>query len=101
MLEASEGARIAAALAGRKALILQNHGLLTVGETVEAAVWRFIAMDNAAQTQLLAEAAGTPRPIPHEVARHTARQVGTEFGGWFSFQPYRERIVREEPDFLD
>jgi hypothetical protein len=35
------------------------------------------------------------------VARHTARQVGTEFGGWFSFQPYRERIVREEPDFLD
>ena len=82
-------------------MILQNHGLLTVGETVEAAVWRFIAMDNAAQTQLLAEAAGTPRPIPHDVARHTARQVGTEFGGWFSFQPYRERIVREEPDFLD
>lgn len=101
VLEASEGARIAAALHGHKALILQNHGLLTVGETVEAAVWRFIAMDNAAQAQLLAEAAGTPRPIPHDIARHTARQVGTEFGGWFSFQPYRERIQREEPDFLD
>ncbi|MGY2225572.1 class II aldolase/adducin family protein [Pseudomonas gingeri] len=98
VLESSEGERIARTLGQHKALILQNHGLLTVGETVEAAVWRFIAMDNAAHAQLLAEAAGTPRPIPPEVARHTARQVGTEFGGWFSFQPYWDRVLRSEPD---
>lgn len=101
VLDSSEGARIAQTLGQHPALILQNHGLLTVGQTVEAAAWRFIAMDNAAQTQLLAEAAGTPRPIPSDVARHTARQVGTEFGGWFSFQPYHARILRDEPDFLD
>lgn len=102
VLEASEGARIAATLGpSNVALILQNHGLLTVGRTVEAAVWRFIALDNAAHAQLLAEAAGTPRPIPPAVAEHTARQVGTEFGGWFSFQPYWDRLLRDEPDFLD
>ena len=101
VLQASEGARIAQVLTGHHALILQNHGLLTVGQTVEAAAWRFIALDNAAHTQLLAEAAGTPRPIPHAVAQHTARQVGTEFGGWFSFQPYRQQILRSEADFLD
>jgi hypothetical protein len=27
--------------------------------------------------------------------------VGTEFGGWFSFQPYWDRLLRDEPDFLD
>lgn len=102
VLEASEGARIAQTLGEDKiALILQNHGLLTVGQTVEAAVWRFIALDNAAHTQLLAEAAGTPQPIPPDVARHTAGQVGTEFGSWFAFQPHWDRLVREEPDFLE
>ncbi|MFJ2478869.1 class II aldolase/adducin family protein [Pseudomonas sp. NPDC087598] len=100
VLDTSEGARIAQTLGEHNALILQNHGLLTVGQTVEAAAWRFIAMDNAARTQLLVEAAGSPRLIPHDVARHTARQVGTEFGGWFSFQPFRERILRAEPDVL-
>lgn len=102
VLEESEGARIAATLgADNVALILQNHGLLTVGETVEAAVWRFIALENAAHSQLLAEAAGTPKPIPADVARHTAGQVGTEFGSWFALQSHWDRLVREEPDFLE
>ncbi len=100
VLDINEGQRIAQTLGSHKALILQNHGLLTVGRTVEAAVWRFIALDNAAHTQLLAEAAGRPIPIPAEVAKLTARQVGTEFGGWFSFQPLWDRVVAEEPDFL-
>ncbi len=101
VLDESEGERIAKTLGTHKALILQNHGLLTVGQTVEAAVWRYIAMDNAAHTQLLAEAAGTPQPIPHEVAALTASQVGTEFGGWFSFQPLWDRLLANEPDFLE
>jgi ribulose-5-phosphate 4-epimerase/fuculose-1-phosphate aldolase len=38
VLDNSEGERIAAALGDRKAAILQNHGLLTVGESLDAAV---------------------------------------------------------------
>lgn len=34
-------------LGSKKAVILQNHGLLTVGPTVEAAAWWLISMDNA------------------------------------------------------
>ena len=71
VLEAEEGRKIAQALGSKKAAILQNHGLLTVGPTIEAAAWWYIAMDNAARAQLLAEAAGTPKPIPHEIARLT------------------------------
>ena len=55
----------------------------------------------AAQAQLLSEAAGPTKPIPHEVARHTASQIGTDAGGWFSFQPLWDVITREEPDLFD
>ena len=101
VLDADEGNKIAQALGSKKAAILQNHGLLTVGPTIEAAAWWYLAMDNAARTQLLAEAAGTPKPIPHDIAKLTASQVGTHKGGYFSFQPLWDFIVAAEPDLLD
>jgi len=101
VLDTSEGERLAATLGNRKALILQNHGLLTVGPSVEAAAWWYISMDNAAHTQLLADAAGTTKPISQETARHTAAQTGTAAGGAYSFQPLYEFITAREPDLLD
>ena len=101
VLDTEEGKRIAYALGTGKAVILRNHGLLTVGHTVEEAVWWFITMERSCQAQLLAEAAGTPILIGHEMALVTAGQVGTHQSGWFSFQPLWDRIVREQPDLLD
>lgn len=101
VLDTSEGDRIGQALGGNKAVILRNHGLLTVGHTVDAAAFWFISMDRCCQTQLMAEAAGKPLPIDHENATKTHGQVGSERGGWFSFQPLYARIVREEPDLLE
>jgi ribulose-5-phosphate 4-epimerase/fuculose-1-phosphate aldolase len=101
VLDSEEGRRIAAALGPCKAVILQNHGLLTVGGSVEAAVWRYLALENACKTQLLAEAAGTPTPMSEAVARHTARQMGTEMAAFWAFLPYWDMIVLKEPDLLD
>ncbi len=101
VLEQSEGARIADALGPNKAVILRNHGFLTVGETVEAAAFWYLSMDNAAHTQLLADAAGTPQPIPEDMARHTAGQVGGARSGLLSFQPLWDLVVAQEPDLLD
>lgn len=78
VLDSSEGKRIARTLGNHKAAILQNHGLMTVGASVESVVWRYIAMENAAQTQLTSEAAGPTKPIPHLVAQHTATQIGSD-----------------------
>ena len=58
VLDTSEGERIAAALGNSKAAILQNHGLLTVGKSVDEAAWWFVTMERSCQAQLLAEAAG-------------------------------------------
>ena len=101
VLDTSEGEKIAKALGPKKAVILQNHGILTVGQSVEAAVWRYLALENACQTQLLAEAAGPTKPMPPEVAAHTASQVGSEAGGLWAFQPYWDVVTEEEPDLFD
>jgi len=99
--DTEEGDRIAKALGDKKAAILCNHGLLTVGQTVDEAAWWFITMDRSCQAQLLAEAAGEPRPIPHETAKLTRTQVGMPMVEWFQFQPLWNRITREQPDLFD
>jgi ribulose-5-phosphate 4-epimerase/fuculose-1-phosphate aldolase len=99
--ETSEGDRIADALGGRKAVILRNHGLLTVGRNVDEAVWWFITMDRCCHSQLLAEAAGKPIPIAHESALVARGQVGNELVGWYQFQPLWQTITKEQPDLFD
>ena len=101
VLDTEEGKRIAHALGDYKAAILRNHGLLTVGHSVDEAVWWFITMERSCQVQLLAEAAGKPVLIDPDMAKLTSTQVGSHIAGWFSFQPLYQRIVREQPDLLD
>src|SRR5437588_11392728 len=101
VLDTSEGRRIAKTLGDMKAIILRNHGILTVGRSVDEAVYWFLALERSCHAQLLAEAAGRPVKIDPEQARLTRSQVGSEVAGWFSFQPLYEKMVREEPDLLD
>src|SRR5271167_3355156 len=102
VLDLEEGKRIAHALGGRKAVILSNHGLLTVGQTsVDEAAWWFITMERTCQAQLLAEAAGTPVLIDPRQAEKTAPQVGSPMAGWRAFQPLYEWIVTVQPELLE
>jgi ribulose-5-phosphate 4-epimerase/fuculose-1-phosphate aldolase len=66
----AEGSALARALGARKALLLEHHGLLTVGETVD------------------------------EAAKRTWEQVGQHHHGWMGFQPLYEEVVAAEPDLL-
>ena len=100
--ELDEGKRIAQALGDHKAVILSNHGLLTVGQTsVDEAAWWFITMERTCQAQLEAEAAGTPVLIDADQAEITANQVGQPIAGWRQFQPLFDWIVTVQPDFLE
>jgi len=101
VLHTSEGKRLAAALGDKKAIILRNHGILSVGHTVDETAWWYISLERCCQVQLLAESAGKPHIIDHETATLTYSQVGSPANGWFSFQPLYEMIVSEEPDLLD
>jgi len=101
VVDDEEGKRIGVELGDYKALILRNHGLLTVGHSVDEAAWWFITMERTCQAQLLAEAAGTPIPIDGHMAKLTAGQVGSHVAGFFSFQPLYDWVTREQPDLFE
>ncbi|MGV3759681.1 MAG: class II aldolase/adducin family protein [Actinomycetota bacterium] len=101
VVDTEEGKRIAHALGDHKAAILRNHGILTVGHSVDEAAWLYITMERSCEVQLLAEAAGTPVAIDPDMARTTREQVGGHFACWFSFQPLYDKIVAEQPDLLE
>ncbi|WP_443069139.1 class II aldolase/adducin family protein [Streptomyces sp. NBC_01278] len=85
--------RIARALGPYKALVLRNRGLLTVGNSVDAAAWWFIAAERAAQVQLIARAAGKPVPIEHRSALAARERFGTDLAAWVSYQPLWQTVA--------
>ncbi len=101
-----EGDRICSALGQHKAVILRNHGLLSVGHSVDEAAFWFITMERTCQVQLLAEAAAArsgqaPRQVSEAAARQAFMITGNPYAGWFQFQPLYARIVKEQPDLLE
>ncbi|MEO1054299.1 MAG: class II aldolase/adducin family protein [Bacteroidota bacterium] len=92
--EVEEGRRIAEALGDTKAAILQNHGLLTVGHSVDEAAWWFVTMERSCQAQILAMQTGKePSQISHEVAMKTRAELGFPLAGYFQFQPLWQDIA--------
>lgn len=105
VVDVDEGARIAGALGTGKAVILQNHGLLTVGQTVDEAAFWFMSMDRTCHAQLLADAAAAAgyekKLIDDAECEHSAQSVGGPEKGWLAFQPYYdEMLVRTKGEFL-
>jgi ribulose-5-phosphate 4-epimerase/fuculose-1-phosphate aldolase len=103
VLDSGQAQKIVADLGDKNFAILKNHGFLTAAVSVESAVWWFIALEDAARAQLLAESAATPPiPLSPEVAHFTANQGNRNTDrGRYGFQPLYERITREQPDLLD
>ena len=64
------GNEVAAALGDCNALLLRNHGVMVVGETVDHSVSNTIYLERAAIMQVIATIVGTPMPLdPEYVAR--------------------------------
>ncbi|HKH24854.1 MAG TPA: class II aldolase/adducin family protein [Acidimicrobiales bacterium] len=100
VLDPSEGGDIAAALGTTKAVILRNHGLLTLGHSIEEAVWWFLRLERCCEVQLLAEAAGAPVLIDDAAARQAHAEQGSPVAGWFTAQPLFDAVLADEPDLL-
>ena len=100
VVDTAVGAQMAADLGRKKALIHQNHGLITAGGSVDAAVWWFVALERCCQSQLVAEAAGEPIVIPDHLCQAGYEAQGHDLAGWFQFQPWWDELNRDEPEFL-
>lgn len=101
VFDVEAGKELAAAFPRGKAAIHQNHGLFTVGETVDEAAFWFTSMERSCQAQLLAMAAGTPLEISHEYATYTREQTAFPLAGWFQFQPLWQEISRTDPELFE
>ncbi|KAK1979367.1 putative aldolase [Colletotrichum cereale] len=87
--EASEGQKIAASLGTGKAAILLNHGLLTVGQTVDEAAFLFCLMERSCGVQLAVEAAGLEKHlVPDEEAEYNLKMASTPETLYWEFQPH-------------
>jgi len=73
--DASEGERLAQSLGDKSVLMMANHGVLVVGNTVPLAFERLYFLERAAQAQVLALSTGRPlRLVPEPVIQKTVAQ---------------------------
>jgi ribulose-5-phosphate 4-epimerase/fuculose-1-phosphate aldolase len=68
IVEEEQGDSVAAALASRRALLMENHGVLTVGKDVPWAVLTAVTLERAARLQSIATTLGELRPIDRKLA---------------------------------
>lgn len=107
-LEKDEGKAIAEAAGDARAVILQNHGLLTMGKTIDEAAYLFTLMENTCHAQLLADAAESKdKPIqiiPDDEAEYSAYVTNDPDTLYASFQPeymLQERLTKGDFKFQD
>ena len=97
VLSPEGGKRIAAALGDQKLCILRNHGLLTVGSSVEAAVAWFVMAERVAEVHVKAP---NGEPISDESAAIAAETMQPEHAAWRVFQWLRRSLV-PDPSVVD
>ena len=97
VLSPDGGKRIASALGDKKLCILRNHGLLTVGSSVEAAVAWFVMAERVAEVHVKAP---NGIPISDEAAAVAAASMAPEHVGFRVFQ-WLVRSVVPDPSVVD
>jgi ribulose-5-phosphate 4-epimerase/fuculose-1-phosphate aldolase len=102
-VQEGSGDPISDAFAKVRAVVHQNHGLLTCSRhSVDDAAFWFIALERVCQQQLAVEATGrTPKRVTTESAAHSREHVGNDFIGWLHFQTIWNDLVATQPDMFD
>ncbi|MEO1244752.1 MAG: class II aldolase/adducin family protein [Pseudomonadota bacterium] len=104
-LEDDEKPRLVADLADRRALMLRNHGLLTVGESIADAFLLMYLLETACQIQLMAQGANSelievPAPIVAGIEAQAA-QVTRGLGGALVWPGLLRKLDRLDASFRD
>lgn len=104
-LREEEQARLIADMGDKSVMILRNHGLLTVGETVQEAFLLMYYMETACRMQVAAQAGGAKLTIPSEESQNMVREAAR--GGFGAGMGQREfaalirRLDRQDTSWRD
>ncbi len=97
VLSSDGGRRIAESLGDHKLCLLRNHGMLTVGRTVESAVGWFVMAERVAEVHVKAP---DGRAISDEAAKVAASTLSPDDVGWRVFQ-WLQRDLVPDPSVVD
>ena len=92
------GKRIALALGANRAIILRNHGLLTVGPRVDESVGSFVHMERVAEAHMKARDA---KPISAEAARYAKADLVSYGAGRVAFRSLVSRHIGDPNVVMD
>jgi L-fuculose-phosphate aldolase len=98
VLDKAEGDRIADALGSNRGILLRNHGLLVVGDSVRMACIGALTLERSCEVQLKAMAAGDLQHMPAAAARQAKGFLlskDTTDGRWGHLT---RRLLRARPD---
>jgi ribulose-5-phosphate 4-epimerase/fuculose-1-phosphate aldolase len=99
---ADEGERMGAAVGDdTRVVMLENHGVIVIGNDPAEAWSRLYFLERACQVQILAQSTGRPLiAVPDDVVRHTAELMQRdEAGPGKLFEAVKRRLGRECPDY--
>ena len=98
-----EGERISMAIGEHKAVMMGNHGVTTLGETVAEAFDAMYYLERAARTMMLAYSTGQELSVMGDnLAEETAAEWATYHDEQFAHFAEMKRILdKEEPDYKD
>ena len=101
--EGEEGERIASTVGNHRSVMMQNHGVTTLGASVAEAWDALYHLERAAKTLLLAYSTGQPLQVmPDELAEETASEWETYRDAEFAHFAEMKRVLdKEEPDYKD
>ena len=104
-LNDEEKPRLVADLGDRNALILRNHGLLTVGASVADAFLMMYVLETACQIQLLAQSTSgelveVPQPIVKGI-KAQVEEVTKGLGGALVWPGLLRKLDRQDPSYRD
>ena len=102
-VERESGWSVAKEMGRNRAVLHQNHGLLTCSRhSIDDAAFWFIALERCCQVQLAVEASGIkPQLLSDKTAQYSLDHVGNDFIGWLHFQTLYEQIAATQPDMFE
>jgi L-fuculose-phosphate aldolase len=98
ILDSDEGEKLARALGPRRALILKNHGLISVGGSIGEAVIGAVVMEACARVQLDAMRGGPVSALPPAAAAAAKRFLASETNTLDRWNMLKRRAQRARPD---
>ena len=104
-LNDAEKPRLVADLGDKRAMILRNHGLLTVGDSIADAFLLLYVLETACQIQVMAQSSGNELvPVPEPIVKGIvaqADQVTKGLGGDLVWPGLLRKLDRLDPSFRD